>query len=185
MVAVQRDCAESLQQLSLFPDGREALLAKEPLSLSSSGGYVVKIQPVVEALEALSEQAMSQEAKECAAGALMALGVHTPEKHNSGVEVPKHIMLSYQWSHQDVVQRVHDDLICQGYSTWYDLVNMKGSTADAMSAAIDNADVMCYDVSLACKYLPRCNRPILRSRASENFLLKFWILLSILCCPIR
>eukprot|EP01043_Picozoa_sp_COSAG02_P063724 COSAG02_NODE_9112_length_2326_cov_1.163000_3_plen_142_part_00 len=141
MVAVQRDCAESLQQLSLFPAGRDGLLANDPLSLSSAGGYVVKVQPVVEALEALSEQALSTEARECAIGALMALGVHTPEQHDCEVGVTKHVMLSYQWNHQDVIQRVQNDLIRRGYSTWFDLTNMQGDIAIVVEPYhLDNTD---------------------------------------------
>ena len=42
-------------------------------------------------------------------------------------------------------------LIARGYVTWFDLTNMKGSTMDAMSDAIEGADVMLYGVSLAYK----------------------------------
>ena len=39
----------------------------------------------------------------------------------------------------------------RGYVTWFDLTNMKGSTVDAMSDAIEGADVMLYGVSLQYK----------------------------------
>ena len=42
-------------------------------------------------------------------------------------------------------------LIARGYATWFDLTNMKGSTMDAMSDAIEGADVMLYGVSLRYK----------------------------------
>ena len=143
MAAVQRDFAEALQQLALWSEGRDALLSDVPLSLSNiAGGHTVAIQPVVPALEALVERALSPEAKECANGALMALGVRQPEHHHMDTQAPRHIMLSYQWDHQNVVQRVHEELVRRGYRTWFDLEHMKGSTADAMSDAIDNAEVM-------------------------------------------
>ena len=49
------------------------------------------------------------------------------------------------------MQRLNESLIARSYVTWFDLTNMKGSTMDAMSDAIEGADVMLYGVSLAYK----------------------------------
>ena len=74
------------------------------------------------------------------------------------------------------MKRINESLIERGYVTWFDLTNMKGalqlllrsfatlqliglastggdagSTVDAMSDAIEGADVMIYGVSLAYK----------------------------------
>ena len=54
------------------------------------------------------------------------------------------------------MQRSNDLLIAHGYTTWFDLTNMKGSTMDAMSDAIEGADVMLYGVSLAYKESANC-----------------------------
>jgi hypothetical protein len=86
-----------------------------------------------------------------------------------------------QWDVQATVKRINASLIERGYVTWFDLTNMKGiastlslqlllrsfsasqligltptdddagSTVDAMSDAIEGADVMLYGVSLAYK----------------------------------
>jgi hypothetical protein len=83
-----------------------------------------------------------------------------------------------QWDVQAAIQRVNESLIDRGYVTWFDLTNMKGeyaaaaalllslcpserrgvcvctragSTMDAMSDAIEGADVMLYGVSLRYK----------------------------------
>ena len=86
-----------------------------------------------------------------------------------------------QWNSQATVKRINESLIERGYVTWFDLTNMKGntpalaaacvaliccnaadwpgtptggdagSTMDAMSDAIEGADVMLYGVSLAYK----------------------------------
>ena len=56
-----------------------------------------------------------------------------------------------QWDAQSTVRRVNESLIARGYLTWFDLTNMKGSTMDAMSDAIEGADVMLYGVSLQYK----------------------------------
>ena len=42
-----------------------------------------------------------------------------------------------QWDVQPTVQRLNELLIVRGYATWFDLTNMKGSTVDAMSDAIE------------------------------------------------
>ena len=60
-------------------------------------------------------------------------------------------MLSYQWNVQATIKRLNESLIARAYVTWFDLTNMKGSTMDAMSDAIEGADVMVYGVSLAYK----------------------------------
>ena len=75
----QRNYTETLQQLALFPAGREAIL-QEPL--------------VLKALEEVAERGMTPEAREHAEGALMALS--DKEMQASESEGPKHIMLSYQ-----------------------------------------------------------------------------------------
>ena len=78
----QRDYSEALQQLALFPAGREAILAEAP---------------IVKALEEVAERGLTPEAREHAEGALMALS--DKEMQASDSEGPKHIMLSYQVSH--------------------------------------------------------------------------------------
>ena len=42
-----------------------------------------------------------------------------------------------QWDVQPTIQRLNELLIARGYATWFDLTNMKGSTMDAMSDAIE------------------------------------------------
>ena len=56
-----------------------------------------------------------------------------------------------QWNVQATIQRLNESLIARSYVTWFDLTNMKGSTMDAMSDAIEGADVMMYGVSLRYK----------------------------------
>ena len=70
-----------------------------------------------------------------------------------------------QWDSQVVIQRLNEWLIARGYVTWFDLTNMKGSTMDAMSDAIEGADVMLYGVSLAYKESANC-----RLEASQEML---------------
>jgi len=73
--AVQRDFAECVQQIALFPAGCEALTVNET---------------VVQALLTLKDKAWSEEAKVCAEGALMAL---IPPEQREDIEA-LHIMMS-------------------------------------------------------------------------------------------
>lgn len=61
-----------------------------------------------------------------------------------------------QWDVQATIQLLNQSLIARGYATWFDLTNMKGSTMDAMSDAIEGADVMLYGVSLKYKESANC-----------------------------
>ena len=75
----QRNTAEALYQLALFPSGRDAILAEASM---------------MQALEEVAERGMTAEAREYAEAALMALS--DKEIHASEGGGPKHIMLSYQ-----------------------------------------------------------------------------------------
>ena len=61
------------------------------------------------------------------------------------------VVYADQWDVQATIKRTNESLIARGYVTWFDLTNMKGSTMDAMSDAIEGADVMLYGVSLQYK----------------------------------
>ena len=89
----QRQYVEALQQLTLLPVGREALL-NDPR--------------VIAALEAVAERGMTPEAKEHAAGALISLKGFA-DGEDSGV-VAEHVMLSYQWSNQRMIVKINDAL---------------------------------------------------------------------------
>ena len=122
----QEHHAECLAQLAVF----EA--AREPLRQDPS---------VIPALEAVAEAGLSAEARQYAQAALLALS----DKEMCVVaEGQRHIMLSYQWDKQATVQRMNESLIGRGYVTWFDLTNMKGSVMDAMSEAVEGAEVMLY-----------------------------------------
>ena len=81
--AVQRDFAECVQQISLFPAGRAALTADSA---------------VVDVLDVLVDKAWSEEAKDCARGALMQL---TDRHHETVAEKDLdalHIMMSCEYT---------------------------------------------------------------------------------------
>ena len=55
----------------------------------------------------------------------------------------KHIMLSYQWDVQAIVQRINDSLLNRGYVTWLDLTHMRGSVMDASELCACNINLPC------------------------------------------
>ena len=110
----QEHHAECLAQLAVFQPAHEAL-RQDP--------------SVVKALEAVAEAGLCAEARQFAQAALLALSDKELHVHVDGQQ---HIMLSYQWSHQQTIERINESLIGRGYVTWFDLTNMKGSTMDAM-----------------------------------------------------
>ena len=117
-VAVQRDFAECLQQIALFPAGCDALKADSAA--------------VIDVLDALVDKAWSEEAKDCARGALMQLMQLTDRPRvvvadTSKVDPDDHIMMSYQWDVQEIVKRIVAELQRRKYLVWFDLFNMKGS----------------------------------------------------------
>ena len=82
---VQRDYAECIQQISLFPPGCEVLKANPA---------------VVEALDALVDKAWTEEAKQCAHAVLMQLcpeRIKHSEQQSGGNGTGGHVMISYQW----------------------------------------------------------------------------------------
>ena len=139
---VQRDYAEAIAQLSMFPPGREALL-RDPA--------------VMPALQQVAAEGFEEQARQHAQSALVALADRQPDVHRTELDEDlRHVMVSYQWNVQAVVQRIVSELQHRGYRTWFDLDNMKGSTVDAMSDAIDSAEVMLGCISLAYKESANC-----------------------------
>ena len=59
------------------------------------------------------------------------LALSNQELHALADGEQKHVMLSYQWDVQAIVQRINDSLLSRGYVAWFDLTHMKGSVMDA------------------------------------------------------
>ena len=126
----QEHHAECLAQLAVFEPAREAL-RQDP--------------SVIPALKAVAEVGLSAEARKFADAALLALSDKKPDIDmvlDDGEQ--QHLMLSYQWDKQATMKRLNESLIGRGYATWFDLTNMKGSVMDAMSEAVEGAEVMLY-----------------------------------------
>ncbi len=56
----------------------------------------------------------------------------------------KHVMLSYQWDHQKMVEQVYDGFSSVGIPVWMDIKGgMKADVNDSMATGVDNAAVIC------------------------------------------
>ncbi|XP_033727094.1 uncharacterized protein LOC117316559 [Pecten maximus] len=72
--------------------------------------------------------------------------VHVPTNGLQEVKSEGHIMISYQWGHQNMLKKVRDGLRVNGFKVWMDIDDMEGSTLDAMARAVENAEIVlvCY-----------------------------------------
>ena len=122
----QEHHAECFAQLAVFAPAREAL-RQDP--------------SVIPALQAVAEIGLSAEARKYADAALLALS--NQELHALADGEQKHIMLSYQWDVQAIVQRINDSLLNRGYVTWLDLTHMRGSVMDASELCACNINLPC------------------------------------------
>ena len=163
----QQHHCEALAQLAVHEGSRETLLRDGSVvpaleSVAASGLTQAARELAAAALSALSDKKLVMVAEgqkhimlSCKlAGAV----VHNGSPTDGGGISHTSLMCSYvyaayadQWDVQATIKRANESLIARGYVTWFDLTHMKGSTMDAMSDAIEGADVMLYGVSLAYK----------------------------------
>ena len=104
---------------------------------------------VLQELRPQLDEVVRQKAKEAAAAAKAAA-------QSDDVEAAEHVMLSYNWGHQDVIKRINTALKARGYSVWIDIEKMQGSTVEAMADAVEDAAVVCYGISQAYKESTNC-----------------------------
>jgi hypothetical protein len=98
---------------------------------------------IVAALEQVAAEGWEEAARNHALGALAALCGRQarPPASPPDTTQQKHIMMSYQWNMQHVVKNIVKELQLRGFRTWFDIENLKGSTIDAMSDAVEHSEV--------------------------------------------
>ena len=169
----KQDGAKKLQEI--------CALVLQNLALSNIGkGPLRSHQNVIPSLRVVAtvEGGMSEEARQYALGALFELDEVARQKakvardefrqrhktiaqasssgSDSDEAIEEHVMLSYNWGHQDVIKRINTALKGRDYTVWIDIEKMQGSTVEAMSAAVEDAAVMCYGISQAYKESTNC-----------------------------
>jgi hypothetical protein len=72
--------------------------------------------------------------QQCARVVLFEVGGRVSTRSGDSAEdvKQKHLMISYNWKHQDVVIRVMEALRARGYNVWVDVERMKGATVRIM-----------------------------------------------------
>ncbi|XP_072028059.1 uncharacterized protein [Amphiura filiformis] len=96
-----------------------------------------------------------------------------------------HLMLSYQWDHQETVRSIGESLTRAGYKIWMDIFDMSGNTLDAMAEAVEtsSAFIMCatekYKMSRNCRseaeYAMELNKPIIPLRLEADYKPDGWL----------
>lgn len=108
------------------------------------------------ALQAVAEHGLCSDARQHASAAIVAL---SDKQMTQDTDRQKHVMLSYQWRYQAIIQRANESLIARGYATWFDLTNMKGEpiswTAPSVFVSVCAPEVTCTRVraesALVCR----------------------------------
>ena len=146
---LQETCALALQNLALSGVG------KGPLR-SHSG--VMRALRELASSESTGGVALSEEARRCASGALFELDESSRQRRQPlhTAAAVEHVMLSYNWDHQVTIKRINAGLKARGYAVWIDIEKMQGSTVEVMSAAIEDAAVMCCGISQSYKESANC-----------------------------
>ena len=143
------DCAQALENLAVSKLGKEKLR---------------EYPDVIDTLRALETDGMSDTARQSASRALFELDEMTRQKTKKatvarggdGSEVVEHVMISYNWSHQEMIKRINLALQRRKYRVWIDIEKMQGSTLEAMSAAVEEAAVVVLAISKAYKESANC-----------------------------
>jgi len=148
--AMQEVCAGVLHELALFGPGAAALRSHNH---------------AMDALRMLAEVG-TKVSRERASGALFELDEEERSRHEAAAKPddasggsgrpPPHIMMSYNWDHQDAILRVVAWLQAHEYLVWVDTEQMKGSTVDTMALAVEGCALMLIGVSRAYKESSNC-----------------------------
>uniref|UniRef100_A0A2C9JLY3 TIR domain-containing protein n=1 Tax=Biomphalaria glabrata TaxID=6526 RepID=A0A2C9JLY3_BIOGL len=121
---------------------------------------IVESPDLVPALEELKNSENSL-VKNNVQGALwMIKGENDPaasvSRPNSGNAIKNHIFISYSWAEKEMVKKIHNSLLSEGYKIWVDYEQMGGSTLQAMADAVENAAVVLICMSEKYKQSPNC-----------------------------
>ncbi|XP_055872747.1 uncharacterized protein LOC106059484 isoform X3 [Biomphalaria glabrata] len=132
---------------------------------------IVESPDLVPALEELKNSENSL-VKNNVQGALwMIKGENDPaasvSRPNSGNAIKNHIFISYSWAEKEMVKKIHNSLLSEGYKIWVDYEQMGGSTLQAMADAVENAAVVLICMSEKYKQSPNC-----RTEAEYTFQLR-------------
>eukprot|EP00808_Paulinella_micropora_P029771 g50912.t1 len=101
-------------------------------------------------------------------------------------ESAKHLMISYQWGSQDLVKKIHKELVARGVRMWLDIAGgMKGNINSAMAEGVEGAAAIlpvmteAYQKSRNCQkelnYADACALPMIPVMAQSNWKQSGWL----------
>ncbi|CAF4246723.1 unnamed protein product [Didymodactylos carnosus] len=95
------------------------------------------------------------------------------------------MMISYSWNEKELIYKIYDRLVKDGYRIWLDRDNMYGSIILRMAEAIENSDFILISMSSAYKKSPNCQaeaeyaynrkRCIIPLISEENYRANGWL----------
>lgn len=96
-----------------------------------------------------------------------------------------HVMISYQWENQKLIQKIRDRLQENGVKCWMDIDDMQGSTVDAMAKAVEDANIVLICYSKKYHESPNCRaeaeyafhlrKQIIPLKMERNFEAREWL----------
>jgi len=94
-------------------------------------------------------------------------------------------MISYSWSQQPMVKKIHAALVKSGYEVWVDIERMEGSVLARMGEAVENAAVVLVCMSEAyakstncrreCSYAAKCEANVVPLLLEDGFTPTGWL----------
>ena len=159
---LQEICTLVLQNLALSDIGKGPLRSHKHVMgalrmvTTAEGGLSEQARRYASGALFELDEATRQQAKDAREGVRQRRRTISLDSNGDSEGYDAHVMLSYNWNHQDVVKRINKALKRRGYSVWIDIEKMQGSTVEAMANAVEDAAVMCYGISKAYKESTNC-----------------------------
>mmetsp|Transcript_21246 Transcript_21246/g.59844 ORF Transcript_21246/g.59844 Transcript_21246/m.59844 type:complete len:320 (+) Transcript_21246:172-1131(+) len=115
---------------------------------------MLKNAELLRSLHRVRADGFDEHSRKNAAGALFVLTEKSPVESETPL-VNGHIMISYSWANQELALEISGHLKQAGYPVWIDVESMKGSTLEAMAAAVENS--FCVVVVISEQYKDSVN----------------------------
>ncbi|XP_072037454.1 uncharacterized protein [Amphiura filiformis] len=107
-----------------------------------------------------------------------------PPSYQETMDAP-HVMISYQWDHQERAIKIRDRLKQSGFNVWMDVDKLEGSILVAMANGVEKADavLLCfsqaYKASVCCQaeaeYAFKLKKPIIPMKVDEDYAADGWL----------
>ncbi|XP_072048011.1 uncharacterized protein [Amphiura filiformis] len=90
-----------------------------------------------------------------------------PPSYQETMDAP-HVMISYQWEHQERAKKVRDMLQAKGYHVWMDVDKMEGNLLVSMANAVEKAAAVLVCFSRSYKSSVNCQGEAIYAREQQK-----------------